>query len=265
MRSAGAKTGKRDLARAFAVKGGPDRAALKALLADMADEGLLVGNRKSPQGAGQAAAGRGARHRRARRGRGADRGARRLGRGRGRAAARAGAGAARQGPRGRAAARPGRPHPCPAHAPGRARCRGPHLRGRADQAPAAREAPPDRHLPHQGQRRRPHRSRRSQGAQGVADRAGRRGRCQARRPRALRPRPPAPLWRGAGARRGDLGQPRRPEADQPDRRARAWAARRVPAHRAGGDGEPDAADAIGPRRSAHARAPHHRSRRCARP
>jgi ribonuclease R len=47
MRDAGAKTGKRDLARAFAIKGGPERAALKALLADMAEEGLLVGNRKA--------------------------------------------------------------------------------------------------------------------------------------------------------------------------------------------------------------------------
>jgi ribonuclease R len=46
MRDAGAKAGKREIARAFAVKGGPERAALKALLADMAEEGLLVGNRK---------------------------------------------------------------------------------------------------------------------------------------------------------------------------------------------------------------------------
>jgi ribonuclease R len=46
MRGAGAKTGKRELARAFSVKGS-DRVALKALLADMADEGLLVGNRKA--------------------------------------------------------------------------------------------------------------------------------------------------------------------------------------------------------------------------
>ena len=45
MRDAGAKTGKRELARAFSVKG-TDRVALKALLADMAEEGLLVGNRK---------------------------------------------------------------------------------------------------------------------------------------------------------------------------------------------------------------------------
>jgi len=37
--------GKREIARAFSVKG-VDRAALKQLLAEMADEGLLSGNRK---------------------------------------------------------------------------------------------------------------------------------------------------------------------------------------------------------------------------
>ena len=46
MRDAGAKTGKRELARAFSVKG-TDRVALKALLAEMSEEGLLVGNRKA--------------------------------------------------------------------------------------------------------------------------------------------------------------------------------------------------------------------------
>jgi ribonuclease R len=46
LRSASAKSGKREIARAFGVKGG-DRIALKSLLAEMADEGLLTGNRKS--------------------------------------------------------------------------------------------------------------------------------------------------------------------------------------------------------------------------
>jgi ribonuclease R len=45
MRDAGAKTGKREIARAFSIKGS-DRVAFKSLLAEMADEGLLVGNRK---------------------------------------------------------------------------------------------------------------------------------------------------------------------------------------------------------------------------
>jgi ribonuclease R len=45
LRSAGTKAGKREIARAFAVKGG-DRIALKGLLAEMAEEGLLAGNRK---------------------------------------------------------------------------------------------------------------------------------------------------------------------------------------------------------------------------
>ncbi len=45
VRTAGVKAGKREIARAFAVKGG-DRIALKALLAEMAEEGLLAGNRK---------------------------------------------------------------------------------------------------------------------------------------------------------------------------------------------------------------------------
>ena len=41
----GGPSGKREIARAFSVKGG-DRAALKRLLAEMAEEGLLSGNRK---------------------------------------------------------------------------------------------------------------------------------------------------------------------------------------------------------------------------
>jgi len=45
VRSAGFKAGKREIARAFSVKG-DDRVALKALLAEMAEEGLLAGNRK---------------------------------------------------------------------------------------------------------------------------------------------------------------------------------------------------------------------------
>ena len=46
LRTASAKAGKREIARAFGIKGG-DRIALKTLLAEMAQEGLLAGNRKS--------------------------------------------------------------------------------------------------------------------------------------------------------------------------------------------------------------------------
>ena len=73
-----AKAGKREIARAFAIKGG-DRVALKALLAEMADEGLLAGNRKGFKERGQPAARRRAGDRRPRRRRRADRRARRLG------------------------------------------------------------------------------------------------------------------------------------------------------------------------------------------
>jgi ribonuclease R len=45
IRKAGAKTGKREIARAFHIKGGA-RAELKGLLSEMAEEGLLRGNRK---------------------------------------------------------------------------------------------------------------------------------------------------------------------------------------------------------------------------
>jgi ribonuclease R len=45
LRTAPPKAGKREIARAFAIKGG-DRIALKSLLAEMAGEGLLAGNRK---------------------------------------------------------------------------------------------------------------------------------------------------------------------------------------------------------------------------
>jgi ribonuclease R len=52
VRGAGARIGKREIARAFSVKGG-DRIALKQRLAEMADEGLLTGNRKSFKERGQ--------------------------------------------------------------------------------------------------------------------------------------------------------------------------------------------------------------------
>jgi ribonuclease R len=45
LRTAPAKSGKREIARAFNIKGG-DRIALKALLGEMAAQGLLAGNRK---------------------------------------------------------------------------------------------------------------------------------------------------------------------------------------------------------------------------
>jgi ribonuclease R len=51
LKDAGRRAGKRDIARAFAVKGG-DRVALKELLAEMAEEGLLAGNRKRWRPAG---------------------------------------------------------------------------------------------------------------------------------------------------------------------------------------------------------------------
>jgi ribonuclease R len=46
LRTAPARTGKREIARAFNIKGG-ERVALKGLLAEMAGEGLLAGNRRS--------------------------------------------------------------------------------------------------------------------------------------------------------------------------------------------------------------------------
>lgn len=46
LRKAGAKAGKREIARAFDLKGS-DRIALKRILAEMTEEGLLAGNRKS--------------------------------------------------------------------------------------------------------------------------------------------------------------------------------------------------------------------------
>ena len=52
VRGANGKVGKREIARAFWVKGG-DRPALKKMLAEMTDEGLLSGNRKSFKERGQ--------------------------------------------------------------------------------------------------------------------------------------------------------------------------------------------------------------------
>ncbi|MGD9784855.1 MAG: ribonuclease R [Hyphomicrobiaceae bacterium] len=46
LRTADAKAGKREIARAFAIKGG-DRIALKRLLAEMAEEGQIAGDRKA--------------------------------------------------------------------------------------------------------------------------------------------------------------------------------------------------------------------------
>ena len=45
LRSAGTKAGKREITKAFNLKS-DDRIALKALLAEMTEEGLLTGNRK---------------------------------------------------------------------------------------------------------------------------------------------------------------------------------------------------------------------------
>ena len=114
----------------------------------MADEGLLTGNRKGFKERGKLPPVARARDRRPRRGRRAGRRARRLGRRRGRAPARPGAGRARSAGRRRGRARPGRPHPGAHHPPRRQGRRRLPLRGRADQAPAAREAAPARHLPH---------------------------------------------------------------------------------------------------------------------
>ena len=110
LRTASAKAGKREIARAFGIKGG-DRIALKALLAEMAEEGLLAGNRKGFKERGQlppvAVLEIVAR----------DEDGELIAEpavwdaGRGRAPARAGAGAARRARLGRARARAGRPHP----------------------------------------------------------------------------------------------------------------------------------------------------------
>jgi ribonuclease R len=48
LQSAAERTGKREIARAFGVKGG-DRVALKELLRDMADDGLIAGSRRKLQ------------------------------------------------------------------------------------------------------------------------------------------------------------------------------------------------------------------------
>lgn len=46
IRDSPGRVGRREIARAFGIKGG-DRIALKTMLAEMAEEGLLTGNRKS--------------------------------------------------------------------------------------------------------------------------------------------------------------------------------------------------------------------------
>ena len=56
------EAGEREIARAFGVKGG-DRIALKALLRDMADDGLIAGSRRKLIAARHAAARDGARDR----------------------------------------------------------------------------------------------------------------------------------------------------------------------------------------------------------
>ena len=45
LETASGKSGKREIARAFGVKGG-DRVALKELLRDMTDDGLIAGSRR---------------------------------------------------------------------------------------------------------------------------------------------------------------------------------------------------------------------------
>ncbi len=172
LRTAPAKAGKREIARAFGIKGG-DRIALKALLAEMAEEGLLAGNRKGFKERGHlppvavlqivardddgeliaepavwdAAEGE---------------------RPRALVLARARPAGSAARPRSARATASWRADPARGH--GRLRL---PLRGRAHQAPAARAAAPARHLPRQGRRRRPHRPRRPQGAEGVADRGRR--------------------------------------------------------------------------------------------
>ena len=78
LQTAGTKAGKREIARHFAIKGN-NRIALKALLTEMADEGLLSRQPQGLQGARQAAAVARARDRRPRQGRRAGRRACRVG------------------------------------------------------------------------------------------------------------------------------------------------------------------------------------------
>ena len=52
VRGANGKVGKREIARAFRVKGG-DRPALKKMLAEMTEAGLISGNRKTFKERGQ--------------------------------------------------------------------------------------------------------------------------------------------------------------------------------------------------------------------
>ena len=65
LETASGKSGKREIARAFGVKGG-DRVALKELLRDMADDGLIAGSRRKLARPGALAAGHGDRDRLAR-------------------------------------------------------------------------------------------------------------------------------------------------------------------------------------------------------
>lgn len=53
VRSASGKTGKREIAKAFGIRGGPQRTALKALLADMTEEGLLAGGKRELRAPGE--------------------------------------------------------------------------------------------------------------------------------------------------------------------------------------------------------------------
>ena len=137
LRTAAAKAGKREIARAFGIKGG-DRIALKTLLAEMAEEGLLAGNRKGFKERGQlppvAVLEIVAR----------DEDGELIAEPavwddeRGRAPARAGARLAQRARLGRARARAGRPHPGALTRLEDADVVRLPLRGRADQAPAAR-------------------------------------------------------------------------------------------------------------------------------
>ncbi len=136
--------------------------------------------------------------------------------------------------------------------------------GRADQAPAAREASAPRHLQDAREGRRRHRSHRPQGTARVAHCPGRRGRREARRSRALRSRARRPLCRASGAHRREPRQSRRRAQDQPHRHPYARAARRISRARAEGGRRPEGAAARRPHGPAPSRIAHHRSGRRAR-
>ncbi len=196
--------GKREISRAFSVKGS-DRVALKQMLTEMADEGLLSGNRKGFKERGQAAARGGARNRGPRCRRRTDRRACRLGRQRRRAPPRARPRrAAARRARGRAGARPGRPHPGPPHAPGETWTCSATATRRSPSSACRRRSARQLGIFRARAKGGGHRSRRSQGAEGMVDRARRRGRRQGRRSGALRSRPlgtPAACRRRAWSRR----------------------------------------------------------------